>query len=195
MLRSVLSAIPSHAMSCYKLPQGLCDQIQSLLTRFWWDTAQDKRSMSWIFWKKMAGPKKLGGLSFKDIPRFNDVLLAKLSWRILKNPTCMLSISSSNKKILHDWKSVLIGRDLLIKHLGWTVGSGISISLWNDPWLSSTDQLRPYGPAPEVHKDLMVSDLMFENSTDWDITKLDLIFPFHKAVVLQIKPSICSVPD
>ena len=60
MLRSVLATIPSHAMSCFKLPQTLCAQIQSLLTRFWWDSTQDKRKMSWISWKKMAKPKKTG---------------------------------------------------------------------------------------------------------------------------------------
>lgn len=34
MLKSVLSAMPCYAMSCFKLPASLCKQIQSLLTRF-----------------------------------------------------------------------------------------------------------------------------------------------------------------
>lgn len=58
MLRTVLSAMPSHAMSCFKLPISLCAQIQSLLTRFWWDDSQEKRKMLWISWKKMARAKK-----------------------------------------------------------------------------------------------------------------------------------------
>lgn len=45
MLHTVLSAMPSHAMSCFKLPISLCAQIQSLLTRFWWDDSQEKRKM------------------------------------------------------------------------------------------------------------------------------------------------------
>lgn len=37
MLKSVLLAMPCYAMSCFKLPMSLCKQIQSILTRFWWD--------------------------------------------------------------------------------------------------------------------------------------------------------------
>lgn len=39
------------------------------------------------------------------------------------------------------------------------------------------------------------SDLMLDNSAEWDPQKIDAILPFHKQVILQIKPSICSSPD
>ena len=75
------------------------------------------------------------------------------------------------------------------------MGTGKNINVWYDDWLSSTEQLRPYGPAPKALKDLKVSDLMLANSTDWDHQKIDTILPFHKQVILQIKPSICNAPD
>ncbi|XP_048630058.1 uncharacterized protein LOC106373575 [Brassica napus] len=181
MLKTVLASMPTHAMSCFKLPQSLCAQIQSMLTRFWWDSAPETRKMSWISWKKMAKPKKLGGLGFKDISTFNDALLAKLGWRILRNPILYAS-SVSPRKILH-------GRKFFV------IGSGSSINVWNEPWLSSTEQLRPYGPAPDEFKDIQVADLMLEGSSDWDHQKLELVLPFHKHQVLQIKPSLCNAPD
>lgn len=45
ILKAVLSAMPCYVMSCFKLPASLCKQIQSLLTRFWWDTNSTKRKM------------------------------------------------------------------------------------------------------------------------------------------------------
>ena len=43
MLKSVLAAMPSYTMSCFKIPNNLCKRIQSALTRFWWDTKLKRR--------------------------------------------------------------------------------------------------------------------------------------------------------
>ncbi|KAG2260954.1 hypothetical protein Bca52824_080248 [Brassica carinata] len=64
MLRSVLSPIPSHAMTCFKLPVSLCKRIQSELTRFWWSGGSGNRKMAWVAWSKMTLPKDQGGLDF-----------------------------------------------------------------------------------------------------------------------------------
>lgn len=92
MLRSVLSPIPSYAMTCFQLPVSLCQQIQSALTRFWWDNSNSNSSnkIAWIAWSKLILPKDQGGLDFRDIQSINDAFLAKLSWRLIRNPDCLL---------------------------------------------------------------------------------------------------------
>lgn len=45
LLKSMLAAMPTYSMSCFKLPLSLCKQIQSVLTRFWWDISPDIRKM------------------------------------------------------------------------------------------------------------------------------------------------------
>lgn len=206
MLRTILAAMPSHAMSCFKLPQSLCSRIQSTLTRFWWDSIPEKKKVSWISWKRMAKSKKHEGLGFKDITMYNDALLAKLGWRILKNPSSLLACCllgkyckaetflniKPSKASSHGWRSVLIGRDLLTSHLGWIVGTGTSFNIWSDPWFSSSDQERPFGPAPEALQHLRVSDLILADSIEWDIEKLEQILPFHKYQILKINPSLCG---
>ena len=151
MLKSVLSAMPCYAMSCFKLPNSLCMQIQSILTRFWWDSIPGKKKMCWVSWETMALPKYAGGLGFRDIQTSNDALLAKISWRILKEPQSLLAQvllgkysqhtsfldCSALANASHGWRSILAGRDLLKNGLSWAVGDGEKISVWNDPWLSS----------------------------------------------------------
>ena len=203
MLKSVLSSMPTHSMSCFKLPQTMCDMIQTVLTRFWWDNEPEKRKMSWVAWKKMARPKKKGGLGFKDLTAFNDSLLAKISWRILKSHSCLLARCLLGKychassflsckvatSASHGWRGILIGRDLLLKQTGWIVGSGTSINAWNDPWLSFSEVLRPMGPPPEHLQSLRVSDLLLDDSSNWDHAKIDRFLPFHKEQILKIKIS------
>ena len=72
MLKSVLSPIPSHAMTCFKLPLSLIKRIQSAVTRFWWDDRDGNKKMVWVAWDKMAQPKEKGGLGLQDFESFND---------------------------------------------------------------------------------------------------------------------------
>lgn len=123
LLKAVLTAIPCYSMTCFKLPKSLCKQIQSLLTRFWWDANPEKRKMCWVAWNTLTLPKYAGGLGFKDIETFNDALLAKVGWRLLKDPHSLLARVLLGKyaryssfldcqapsNASHGWRSVLRG--------------------------------------------------------------------------------------
>lgn len=36
LLKAVVQVIPNFVMSCFKLPIGLCDEIEALIRKFWW---------------------------------------------------------------------------------------------------------------------------------------------------------------
>lgn len=160
-LQSVLRPIPSYSMLCFKLPILLCKRIQSALTHFWWDDKDGKRKMAWISWEKLTLPKSDGGFGVRDIQAFNVAFLAKISWRLLENPEGLLGRTLLSKYFpdgdllnckapsssSHGWQSILEGRDLLLKNLGWTVGDGADIKLWDEPWLNLETPSRPMGPA------------------------------------------------
>lgn len=210
MLKSVLSSMPTYTMTCFKIPTSLCKRIQSALTRFWWDANTEKKKMAWISWQKMTKSLKKGGLGFRDVQKFNDALLAKVSWRVLTNPSCLLSREVQYFKYCHSshflntptpntashgWRSICIGRDLLKPHLGKLLGDGTSTSVWNEPWLSLTHPVTPMGHANEVNQHLMVSQLRHPVCLEWNKELIRQTIPAHEHEILLLRPSKKVGPD
>ena len=77
MLKVVVQAILTFAMSCFHLPVGLYQDIESFARRFWW--------RQWGIAGKYIGRsgrcfvnlRKRGGMGFIDLCKFNEALLAK----------------------------------------------------------------------------------------------------------------------
>ena len=77
MLKAVVQAIPTYAMSCFCLPVGLCQDIEMLAFRFWWGQWGEHWKIHWKKWEVLCKPKDDGGMGFKDFCKFNEALLAK----------------------------------------------------------------------------------------------------------------------
>ena len=41
LIKSIIQVIPTYAMSCFKLPIGLCDDIKAMIRRYWWGQKGD----------------------------------------------------------------------------------------------------------------------------------------------------------
>ncbi|XP_056850702.1 uncharacterized mitochondrial protein AtMg00310-like [Raphanus sativus] len=146
--------------------------------------------MAWVSWDRMATPKCVGGLGFKDSESFNDSLLAKLGWRIMNNPEALLSqvlkgkyfpdcsfMESTQKQTAsHGWTGIMEGKEVLKKGLGYLVGDGENISGWYDPWLSISKPLIPIGPPTLENQQLRVRDLLLQESNEWNCLWCDCIY-------------------
>jgi hypothetical protein len=77
LIKAVAQAIPTYAMGCFDIIKELCDEISTMICRYWWSNQDSDKKMHWISWNKLTGPKGGGGLGFKDIHMFNLAMLAK----------------------------------------------------------------------------------------------------------------------
>ncbi|KAK6144547.1 hypothetical protein DH2020_021367 [Rehmannia glutinosa] len=91
LIKSVLQAIPIYAMSCFKFPNSVLLDIQSMISSFWWGSSPSQRKLHWCSWNSLARSKSVGGLGFRSFQAFNLALLSKQAWRVLSNPHSLLA--------------------------------------------------------------------------------------------------------
>ena len=77
LIKVVIQAIPTYAMGCFKLPMGLCNEIEVIIRKFLWGQRGEKRKVHWLKWSEMTKSKNEGGMGFCDLALHNDSLLAK----------------------------------------------------------------------------------------------------------------------
>ena len=59
-----MQAIPTFAMSCFKLFISLCKDIECLIHRFWWGIPKERKGICWKSWAHLCCPKDYGCLGF-----------------------------------------------------------------------------------------------------------------------------------
>ena len=138
LIKAVIQAIPTYAMGCFKLPMGLCNEIEVMIRKFWWEQMGEKRKVHWLKWSEMTKSKNEGGMGFRGLALHNDSLLAKQVWRILQDqgslfykifkpqffPNCTIMEAAESSCGSYTWKSILHGRDVIKRGACWRIDNG-----------------------------------------------------------------------
>ncbi|KAL8496805.1 hypothetical protein ACS0TY_020472 [Phlomoides rotata] len=149
LVKSVIQAIPTYLMTCFKIPKGILEKIESAIARFLWGQKGEEKRVHWLRWDVLCKPKKKGGFGLRNLGNFNSALLAKQGWRLIQDDQSLLAqvlkaryfprgnflTTKRGYGSSYTWKSILEGRRVLEKGLVWVIGDGKSVGILGDPWI------------------------------------------------------------
>ncbi|GLU14657.1 hypothetical protein SLE2022_312160 [Rubroshorea leprosula] len=77
LIKSVLQSLPTYIRGLFVLPTRLCTDLERIMNRYWWGCGEEEYKIHWLEWRRMAIPKKDGGLGFRAMHEFNIAMLGK----------------------------------------------------------------------------------------------------------------------
>ncbi|XP_042944649.1 uncharacterized protein LOC122278535 [Carya illinoinensis] len=180
LIKAVALSIPSYSMSCFKLPESLCKELENMMAKFWWGQRREENKIRWVSWTKMCAPKQDGGMGFKDLHSFNMALLAKQAWRIMNEKSSLLHRIYKSKYFPNSciqyaqlgnapsyaWRGIWESTRLMVKGCRWRVGDGESINIWTDIWLPGQNQT-PLGLYQESRSSCQRVAQLIDGETGW----------------------------
>ncbi len=204
LIKSVAQAILIYTMSYFRIPDSLCNEINSMVSNFWWGQRHTERKIHWQKWSKLCRNKADGGMGFRDQSLFNQALLAKQGWRLMQNyntllhkvlmakyfPDCSFMEAKIPSHSLYSWRSLAQARHVIQQGIRWRVRKGTEVSIWQDKWINSKHPCKILSPRQLLLDSAMVSDLLDPETNQWKEHLIDSIFWSEE--VAQIKSILVS---
>ncbi|GAV93081.1 zf-RVT domain-containing protein [Cephalotus follicularis] len=188
----------------FPLPVSIIKDCERVLRRFLWGGS----GRSKVKWAHVCKPQREGGLGIKDLRKWNEVLLVKLIWNVLKEQSLWAKwchaylIYRTNFWTLPTggllswtWRRLLLLRPMVKEHFKYICGNGERFSLWYDPWLQGESVQALYGHRviydTGLGKLARVKDILSGGEWSWPQTSVDLI-----ELQQRVQPiPISTVPD
>ena len=160
------------------------------LKKIIWVQCGDWRKIHWLKWDEMTKSKIVGGMGFRDLALFNDSLLAKQAWWLLKNtnslfykvfktcffPNCSILETKDSRSGSYAWKIILKGRDMILRGSRLQTGNGKSVKIWQNHWLTRKHPPLVSSPIIPSMEEATVDTLIETKTWQWNYAMIDGIF-------------------
>uniref|UniRef100_A0A8I6XX79 Reverse transcriptase domain-containing protein n=1 Tax=Hordeum vulgare subsp. vulgare TaxID=112509 RepID=A0A8I6XX79_HORVV len=189
LIKACAQAIPVFAMSVFDLTKGLCEQMRTMICRFFCAQQEDDQKIHWLSAEKLTRSKQEGGLGFKDLHTFNLAMFAKHAWRLLDSPKSLCARvlkaryyphtdilnAEAREGISYAWRNILQGVAVLKQGIIKRVGDDNTVKIWEDPWIPRNWDSRPF--TPRGHTIIsMTAELMDPYTATWDEQLVSSVF-------------------
>ena len=197
LITSVLQSLPLYTFACFKIPEYVCNKMDSIIRAFWWGHECSENKLHLVHWDKVSQPRKFGGLGIKKFRHMNQVMLHKQYWRISQNPQLLLTKTSKARYFptgtIQDcrskphyswvWRSIIQQENHLLKEGRWRVGNGYNIPLNHRNWFTHRSLHVPQNQLPTGN----VGDLINHHNRMWKVDLVRNLYSFPQATkILRI---------
>ena len=138
-------------------------------------------------------------MGFRELGKFNDLLLAKQIWRLANNeeslfhkvfkaiffPNCSIMECETLNKGSYAWRSIIKAKHVIDLGRVWRVGNGESIQIRGDRWLPQVSSARVLSPVTGLALDARVCDIIDQDSHTLRVGLIDQIFLPHEAKLIK----------
>ncbi|KAG7583713.1 Reverse transcriptase domain [Arabidopsis suecica] len=210
LLKAVAMALPTYTMNCFKLPQTVCQQLESVMADFWWKNKKEGKGMHWKAWHQLCNTKATGGLGFKDIEAFNVALLGKQLWRMVTHQESLMAKVFKSRYFRKSdplnaplgsrpsfaWRSIHEAQNLIKQGARAVIGNGESVEIWRHQWISHkpAKAIQAMNRVPqEDHQKVSslqyVRELVDIDGREWNQHLLSLLFSEEdRRKILELRP-------
>ncbi|XP_057719433.1 uncharacterized protein LOC130933842 [Arachis stenosperma] len=119
LIKSVIQAIPAYAMNVVLFPKGFCHHLSQKVAKFWWaSTGKDRDSIGRV------------GIKFVLAKGMEELVLKAIYF-----PNENFKVTKAGKGASWIWKSIMHGKDFLLRNGRWLIGNGEKVSILDDNWI------------------------------------------------------------
>ena len=140
-------------------------------------------------------------MGFKDLGRFNDAILAKQVWRLLKDQSLLFYrvfkakyfprgsiFEASAATGSYAWQSILKSRKVISLGMRWKIGNGRSIDIYKDNRLPRKGSAKIVSPQRPELDSAQVAALINPSTHSWDQNMVDQNFLLFEANRIKAIP-------
>lgn len=160
-------------------------------------------------WERLPVPKLHGGMGFKDLSAFNLAMLGKQGWKFLSVPDSLVcrifkaryfpSCNYLNAQLGHNpsyvWRSILRARFIVRGGARWSIGSGASTSILNEPWLPNGECIGGDITGAHFVQNITINNLMNLYDKSWNEKVIRQVFSVDIAEKILQTPLLGQVPE
>ena len=189
LINSVLSSLPMFLLSFFEIPVGVKKRLDFYRSRFFWQSDQTKKKYRLTKWNLVCRPKDQGGLGIEVLDVKNKCLLSKWLFKLLTEqgvwhellhnkyiqgkPLSQVEAKPTDSPF---WKGIMGVKKDFFDRISVSLGNGLSVRFWEDPWLSETPLAFQY---PSLYNIVRNKNVLVAHVLDHDHPNLQ----FRRALV------------